>query len=49
MKTIILIGKDGKESARIVMKKPAPWIIHNKKLFLFGVGKTNGEQYYYEV
>lgn len=49
MKTIIFIDRDGKEAGRTKHESPPPWIAHKGRRFGFGVGKTDGEWFYYEA
>ena len=49
---IVLIGKDGRETARLPRPshdRPEPWISHGGKRYGFGVAKTDGTVFYYEV
>ncbi len=45
---IVLIGRDGKEKARLPVRTDRE-LIHDRKLWRFGVAKVNGEQFFYEM
>ena len=45
---IVLIGRDGKEKARLPVRTDRE-LIHDRMLWRFGVAKVNGEQFFYEM